>query len=182
MPGCAQLITLKRNTNVTYLSIPSGRPSKISTPITSSSGSPAKRTRCSDLYIESINEPSQKFTVPGELEMVVKQYFKGTCVITGFNTSWGGQVAGPGIETCHIFPKALWSWWRHSDPAISNEERWIAVNSPANCMTMEALSHCIHDKRLLAIHPVSMNAPYPGLLLTLNRSPTRSDFLPPSSR
>lgn len=173
---------MTRNYNFKYLPIPSGRPSKPATPNSPTSPSPAKRSRHSEASIGSNIEPSLQFTVPPELETVVKQQFNGTCVITGFNSSWGGEVAGPGIETCHIVPKALYSWWGYPDPSISIQDRWNMINSPDNCMTMEAFSHCIHDSRLLAIHPVSMNAPYPGLRLTLNRSPIKLDSLPQSSR
>lgn len=121
-------------------------------------------------------------TVPPELEMETKQNYKGKCVITGFDSAWGPLIAGPGIETCHIVPKAMFDWYGYPDIEMSSQQQWDAVNSPDNCITMESFSHTIHDNRLLAIHPVSMSAPYPGLLVTLNRFPTKSDSSHLSSR
>lgn len=165
-----------------YLPIPSGRPSKFATPKSSTSLSPEKRSRLSGASVDLSIEPSLQLTIPPELETIVKEHFGGKCVITGYDSSWGKMVTGPGIETCHVFPKALFNWWGYPDSGLSIQERWNTVHSPDNCMTMEAFSHCIHDNRLLAIHPVSMTAPYPGLLLTLNRSPIRYVSLHPSSR
>lgn len=172
---------MKSNLDIKYLPITFGSPSKSATPKSSTLPSPAQRSRRSGASIDSTIEPSLQLTIPPELETIVKENFGGTCVVTGFDSSWGTLVTGPGIETCQIFPKALFNWWGYPDSGLSIEERWNTVNSLANYMTMEAFSHCIHDSRLLAIHPVSMNGPYPGLLLTLNRSPIRSISLPPSS-
>lgn len=161
---------MKRNPNVKYLPIPSCRPSKPATPRTPTSPSQAKRSRCSELSIDPTNNPSLPFTVPSELEKNVKEYLNGTCVITGFNNTWGGGVGGGRgvrIEACHIFPRVLWNWWGYHDSGIPNQDRWYTVNSHKNCMIMEAFSHCVHGNRLLAIHPVSMKAPYPGFAINL---------------
>jgi hypothetical protein len=63
---------------------------------------------------------------------------------------------GVGIENCHIIPESMYEWYPWEDNnAHSQRDSWNAVNRISNCMAMESLSHCLHDNRLLAVHPDS---------------------------
>lgn len=102
-------------------------------------------------------------------------------MITGFDSAWGPLIAGPGIKTSHIVPKAKFAWYGYLEIELLTFQKWNAVNCPDNCIMMEFFSHTIYNKRLLAIHLVSMSAPYLGLLVTLNRFPIKYNSLPQSS-
>ena len=66
------------------------------------------------------------------------------------------QQVGVGIECCHIIPTAMYEYYPWKDDAHSAQDSWNAVNQMDNCMTMDSISHALHDNRLLALHPVGI--------------------------
>ena len=66
------------------------------------------------------------------------------------------MISGPGMETCHIVPKAMFKWYPvPNGEIVTDQQLWDRVNSSDNCIVMNSLTHTIFDNRLLAIHPVS---------------------------
>ncbi len=132
-PGCATKIILERNSTFTYLPILSGCRTELVTPTVPTSPSPAKRPRHSGpgrsvppsnlssqlstpiASTSLTSTPLTTYAVPPELD-------KGKCVITGFDSSWGPLIAGPGIETCYIIPKALSAWYGYPDMEMSTQQ------------------------------------------------------------
>ncbi|KAI9772220.1 MAG: hypothetical protein M1840_000969 [Geoglossum simile] len=119
----------------------------------------------------SVRQTPQRVSTP-DLVKDVRVLYKGTCVITGQNTSWepGSTVCGPGIEVAHIIPKSMYQFYPN---AASGDDGWNLINSPRNCILLDSLTHVIHDNRLIAIQPSSnrirLFAPVKPLLEKSNR-------------
>lgn len=156
--GCAKFLKLKINPDIQYVPIPTsiGSQSIISSATLSAQSTPKTRSRCTSLQGSPIETPPRdKHVVPSELELNVKGLFRGTCAITGTKNTWGSRmVAGPELQTCHIIPKSMYH--HHPDEELSDDEKRTAVNSPSNCMAMDASCHKFHDHRLVAIQHVRL--------------------------
>lgn len=72
-------------------------------------------------------------------------------------------ISGPGTECGHLFPKALFEWYKYPDVS-SHNDKWLAVNNFQNCILMDSFCRLIHDNRLLAVHPVSPKYSMVGLV------------------
>lgn len=80
------------------------------------------------------------------------------------------MVSGPGMQACHIVPKAMYRWFPGLDDddadgddadAPGELEQWNRTNSLANCILLDAFVHTVHDLRLLAIDSVRAPRPPP---------------------
>ena len=153
-----------RNPRIVFLPIPgaASSPSTVSTPQQFDQSPPAKRahasTSVSSQGLASRNSgqssPTSKFAVPADLDSDVKISYAGRCAISGFTSSWGKMVSGPGLQRAHLFPKSLFEWYDYPNES-TRVEKWNCVNSYRNCILMDSFTYCIHNNRLVAIHPVS---------------------------
>lgn len=137
-------------------------PSTVPTPHQPDQSPPAKRAHSSPSVSSQgltcrnsgQSSPTSKLTVPADLDEEVKQLYGGRCAISGFNSSWGTMISGPGLECAHLFPRSSFEWYNYPNES-TRVERWNLVNSYKNCMLLDSVGHRLHDNRLLAVHPVS---------------------------
>lgn len=154
-------LKLARNPRIVFLPIPgtASSPSTVPTPQQFDQSPPAHTSASvSSQGLASINSgqssPTPKLAVPADLDSDVKISYAGRCAISGFISSWGKMVSGPGLECAHLFPNSLLEWYDYPNES-TRVEKWNFVNSYRNCILMDSFTHRIHDNRLVAIHPVS---------------------------
>ncbi|KAI9767194.1 MAG: hypothetical protein M1840_005793 [Geoglossum simile] len=136
--GCLTEIKIARNPLFGFIPIPSSASQQSLTPRSSRTSNNAKDKWPHSTFASAASSPlsSQsasptKRTQTPDLSRSIHSFYKGTCVITKLNTSWGPNVmsSGPGIEVAHIIPKSM---YRFYPGAADEEQAWYSTNSLKN--------------------------------------------------
>ncbi|KAH6668315.1 hypothetical protein B0J14DRAFT_437250, partial [Halenospora varia] len=96
------------------------------------------------------------------------------CAVSGLGKKWSGSGGlGPSLQACHIVPQKLWDLYPLAEDHDGEvelyssrrlESKWNKTWGVDNCLWRQSSLHTVHDLRLLAINPNTLNvrcfAPY----------------------